>query len=151
MTGVIVAAVIAFVVVGVVLARNTSSRKKQAIASLEEEKKSIGHFSIVDLIDAEVTELGLRSIDGAEGIPPEVLLKTWSTNESVHDCAHHQLRYVLAPGVEPADADHTSLELICDRSAPLDARQTDTPQADALEAGDAADITPAEGADEPAS
>ena len=141
MTGVIVAAVIAFIVVGVVLARNTSSRKKQAIASLEEEKKSIGHFSIVDLIDAEVTELGLRSIDGAQDIPPEVLLKTWSMTDSVHDCPHHQLRYVLAPGVAPADADHTTLELICDHDAVPDGPG----------AGDPADVTPAEGADEPAS
>ena len=145
MTGVIVAAVIAFIVVGVVLARNTSSRKKQAIASLEEEKKTVGHFSIVDLVDAEVTELGLRSIDGAEGIPPEVLLKTWSMTDSVHDCPRHQVRYVLSPGVEPADADHTTLELICDRAAPPDAPDTDDARA-----GDAADVTPAEGADEPA-
>jgi mannitol-specific phosphotransferase system IIBC component len=113
-TGVIIAAVIAFIVVSIVLARSTSSRKKQAMASLEEERKAVGRYSIVDLVDAEVSDLGLRSIAGAEGIAPDVLLKTWADTPDVHDCERDHMRYELAPGIAPGDADVGDVTLVCD-------------------------------------
>ena len=120
MTGVIIAAVIAFIVVGVVLARNTGSRKKKAIASLEEERKSVGRYSIVDLVDAEVSDLGLRSIAGAEGVAPDVLLKVWSDTPDVHDCDRSQLRYEITSNIAPPDADVDDVRLVCDAEAPTE-------------------------------
>jgi len=109
-----VAAVIAFLVTGIVLSRNTSSRKKEAIASLEQEKKAIGRYSIVDLVAEEVDDLGLQSIDGAEGIPPDVLLKAWTSTKSVHECDHSRLRYVTDPDVVPGEAQPDDVKLICE-------------------------------------
>ena len=120
MTGVIIAAVIAFIVVGVVLARNTSSRKKRAVESLEEERKAVGRYSIVDLVDAEVSDLELRSIAGAEGLAPDVLLKVWSSTPEVHDCDRENLRYEMSPGVAPEDADVDDVTLVCDGDRPID-------------------------------
>ena len=113
MTGVVIAAIIAFIVVGVVLARNTSSRKKKAIDSLEQERKSVGRYSIVDLVDAEVNDLQLRSIAGAEGVAPDVLLKVWSDTPDVHECDRADLRYDIAGDVAPEDADVDDVTLVC--------------------------------------
>lgn len=112
-----VAAVVTFLITGIVLSRITSSRKKEAIASLEQEKKAIGRYSIVDLVAEEVDDLGLRSIDGAEGLPPDVLLKAWTNTKSVHDCDRARLRYVTDPDVEPGDAMPEDVKLICEEPA----------------------------------
>lgn len=108
----IVAGVIAFMVVAIVLARNTSSRKQQAIESLKAEKAAVGHYNILDLIDEEVKDLELRSIEGATGIPPDVLLKTWTDSPELHDVERSELRYVVAEGVEPQGAERGDVTLI---------------------------------------
>ena len=112
MIGVIVAGVVAFVVVAIVLARNTSSRKKQAIASLKEEKAAVGHYNILDLIDEEVKDLDLRSIEGSDGLPPDVLLKTWTDSPHVHDVDRDSLRFEVADGVAPEDAEREDVTLV---------------------------------------
>jgi len=112
-----VAAVIAFLVTGIVLSRITSSRKKEAIASLEQEKKAVGRYSIVDLVAEEVDDLGLREIEGAEELPPDVLLKAWTNTKSVHDCDRDKLRYVTKPDVNPEDAVPEDVKLICEEPA----------------------------------
>jgi len=108
------AAVVAFLVTGIVLSRITSTRKKEAIASLEQEKKAVGRYSIVDLVAEEVDDLGLRSIEGADGLPPDVLLKAWTDTKSVHDCDHSRLRYVTDPDVAPGEALPKDVKLVCD-------------------------------------
>lgn len=111
---IIVAGVLAFLVTGIVLSRITSSRKKEAIASLENEKKAVGRYSIVDLVSEEVDDLGLRSIEGAEGLPPDVLLKVWTTTASVHDCDQSNLRYVITADVTPEEALPDDVKLVRD-------------------------------------
>lgn len=108
-----VAGVLAFLVTGIVLSRITSSRKKEAMASLETEKKAVGRYSIVDLVSEEVDDLGLRSIEGAEGLPPDVLLKVWTTTASVHDCEQSHLRYVIDDDVTPEEALPDDVKLVC--------------------------------------
>lgn len=109
-----VAAVVTFLVTGIVLSRITSSRKKEAIASLDQEKKAVGRYSIVDLVAEEVDDLGLRSIDGAEGLPPDVLLKAWTETKSVHGCDRARLRFVTDPDVTPGEAMPGDVKLVCD-------------------------------------
>ena len=105
MIPVVIASIVAFVVIGFILARSTSSRKKQAVESLKAEKEAVGHYSILDLVTDEVDDLGLRSISGAEAIPPDVLLKVWKDAKPVRgDADTEHLAYVVAEGVTPADA-----------------------------------------------
>lgn len=119
-----VAAVIAFLVTGIVLSRTTAARKKEAIASLEQEKKAIGRYSIVDLVAEEVDDLGLREIEGAEGLPPDVLLKAWTSTTAVHGCDRSKLRYVVDRDVARGDVEPGDAKLICEdpqANAPQDA------------------------------
>jgi hypothetical protein len=105
MIAVVIALLITFVVVGFVMARSTSSRKKHAVESLKTEKESVGHYSILDLVTEEVDERGLRSISGADDLPPDVLLKVWKEAEARRgSTANEGLAYIVADGVAPKDA-----------------------------------------------
>ncbi len=117
MTMAIVAGVVAFLVVAVVLSRQSSKTKKRAIADLEAEKDNVGTFDIFELVESEVRSLDLTSIEGALDIPHGVLLKVWSDGEDVVesciDRAH--LRYVVIDGIEPKDATDGDVALECTR------------------------------------
>ncbi|MEE8457141.1 MAG: hypothetical protein V3S28_03750 [Acidimicrobiia bacterium] len=115
MTMAIVAGVVAFLVVAVVLSRQSTKTKKQAIADLEAERESVGTFDIFELIESEVRALDLTGIEGSPGIPHGVLLKIWSDSadvvESCIDRAH--LRYVVPEGIDPEDATDDDVTLEC--------------------------------------
>ena len=127
MTTAIIAGIAAFIVVGVVLARQTSSRKKEAVQSLAEEKKTVGAYSITEMADEEIRELGLRDITGADELSSDVVLKVWKDSEPVwRDCAKENLRYVVADGVSPVEAVVKDVHLECSDSVPQDDVVTDT-------------------------
>ncbi len=115
MTVAIVAGVIAFLVIAVVLSRQSSKTKKRAIADLEAEKESVGAFDIFELVESEVEALDLTGIEGAPDIPHGVLLRVWSDSEdlvgSCIDRAH--LRYVVKNGIDPHDATDEDVTLEC--------------------------------------
>lgn len=98
----IVAVVLTFVVllvVGFMLSRGTARRKKEAIASLEAERNALASITILDLVIAEVEDLDLRSIDGSEGVAPDVLLRTWKdAGERTKQLDRDQLRFVVVSG-----------------------------------------------------
>lgn len=109
-----IAGLLAFIVVGVVLNRQSSRRKKEAIASLEAERQAMHHYSILELVDEEVDDLGLREIPGSEGLPADVLLKVWrNAPHGASGCDREQLRYVVAPGMTPDNAGIGDVELEC--------------------------------------
>ncbi len=112
------ALVVGFIAWAIMLSRQQSQRKKEAIASLQAEKESLPAFSIHALVEAEVAELGLSEIDGASGIPAEVLLKTWNTSQHVVDAcpSRASLRFTTADGVQPGDATDGDVALVCDAS-----------------------------------
>ncbi|MCL1595023.1 MAG: hypothetical protein M3132_11795 [Actinomycetia bacterium] len=116
MTVVIMATIIAFIVIGVVMSRQTRQRKDAAIEDLKREKKEVGHVDIFALVTAEVDELDLRSIPGAEELQPEVLLKVWKDNTNVIDQCDDRanLRFVHAPTVDPQKASSDDITLVCD-------------------------------------
>lgn len=128
MTAAIIAGLLAFVVVGVILARNTSMRKKRAIKSLEEEKDTIGHYSIIEMVGQEVRDLGLRDIPGSEDISSEALLKVWRESESTRKgCAQDALVFTIANGIPAAEATSDDVQLECTqaRSETVDAQPSE--------------------------
>ncbi len=142
---IIILAVAAFITWGVIASRRTSARKKEAIADLQVQQDQIQPFDIHALVSAEVDDLGLRSINGAVGIPASVVLKTWKENmDVVNGCPSRDLlSFVITPGIDPSEAVDSDVSLVCD--------------ADSFVAGDAqADEQPAtddapEATDEPES
>lgn len=108
------------IVWAVLLSRQQAHRKKDAVTSLWEEKERLVGFNIHSLVDAEVEDLKLSEIDGASGIPPEVLLKTWRAHQHVvTSCSSRtSLRFVLTEGVGAANATEADVTLVC--SDPLE-------------------------------
>lgn len=98
----IIAIVLAFVVllvVGFTLSRGTARRKKEAIASLEAERNALASITILDLVIAEVEDLGLSSIDGSEGVAPDALLRAWKdASERTKQLDRDRLRFVVVSG-----------------------------------------------------
>lgn len=115
MIGAVIAGTIAFIVVAVVLARQSSGRKKMAIESLKAEKQLVGHYDILEMVNDEVNDLGLRSIAGSERLGPDLLLRAWKdAAENVRTADHAGLRFVVTDGVDPSDASHDDVTLVID-------------------------------------
>jgi hypothetical protein len=109
-----VALLIAFIVTGVVLGRQSAQRKKEAIESLKAEKASLRTVSILDLAREEIEELGLEHIEGADGLPTDVMLKVWKeASTRVADCDRADLRYVVSDGVDPTQATVKDVTIMC--------------------------------------
>lgn len=117
--------VLAFLIVGVILSRQSTKTKKRAIADLEVERENIGAFDIFELVESEVNSLDLLTIEGSADIPHGVLLKIWSTNEDIVDsCADREhLKYVLADDINPQDATDQDVTLVCTKSMKSDNEQ----------------------------
>jgi hypothetical protein len=122
MTLAIVLTVVAFLVVGVMLGRQSSKTKRSAVADLEAEKENVGSFDIFALVESEVTELGLLEIEGSSDVPHGVLLKTWSDNSDIAESCidHARLRFVVADGVNPPDARDGDVTLECSATKPVE-------------------------------
>lgn len=121
----VVLMLIAFIVVGILLSRQTRKSKKRAIADLDAEKENVGAFDILALVESEVSALGLERIEGSESIPHGVLLKVWSDSQGIaNSCDDHaHMRYVLAEGVDPAEATDADVTLECTKPRPKDDSQ----------------------------
>lgn len=105
---------IILVVVFVMIGRMQSTRKKEAIADLSREREELHTPDIIELVQDEVDDAGLRDLAGAEGIDPTVLLKVWKRDRN--DCAAGQGRYVTSDGVAPEDATAESVTFECDQT-----------------------------------
>ncbi len=116
MTVAIVAAIVAFLVIGIVLGRQTKHRKQKAIENLKRAKQEIEHIDIFVLVAAEIDDLDLRSITGAEDLQPAVLLKAWKDNLDVVERCHDRtgLQFVVAHGVSPDKATSDDVTLVCE-------------------------------------
>ena len=117
MVVVVVALLVAVVIVGVVLSRMTSRRKKDAVESLEAERKAIESQTILDIVAAEVADLGLRDIQGSAGVPPGPLLRGWSdADPALHAEQRPHLQFVVRDGIPAEDAEIGDVRL--ERSDP---------------------------------
>ena len=121
----IVLIVLAFLVVGVILSRQSTKTKKRAIADLEVERENIGAFDIFELVESEVNSLDLLSIEGSADVPHGILLRIWSSNEDIVDsCVDREhLKYVLADGISPEDATDQDVTLVCTKMTTSDNEQ----------------------------
>lgn len=115
MTMGIVLGFVLFLVLAAVMSSRSTKKKKRAVAHLEQELEAVRNFSILDLVDSEVAELGLAEVSGASGIPPSVLLRTWRDGKKVVDgCSDRdRLRFVLKDGVSAAIATDEDVTLEC--------------------------------------
>ena len=106
----------AFLAVGIMLGRQTKRQKTAAIADLKREKEQVAQHDIFAMITAEIDDLDLRSIPGAEELQPAVLLKAWSDNKDIVErCTDRsRLRFVIADGVEPDKAADEDVTLVCE-------------------------------------
>lgn len=103
----------AMLFVGMVLSRQSSRQKKQAIASLEAERAAVTTPSILELVNEEVEDLGLRDVPGAEGIPPDVLLRAWrDAPEELRHAERDLLAFAVDPDADPASLQAGDLELV---------------------------------------
>ncbi len=114
--------IVAFLVVAVVLSRQTSKNKKRAIDDLQTERESVGAYDIFAMVESEVQTLGLTKIDGAEGISHPVLLKSRKDHQDiVGGCGGRDHRqWVVRSGVDPGDATDADVSLACSKRAPTD-------------------------------
>jgi len=136
---IILVAVVALIVWGVIASRRTSENKKEAMADLKLQQDQIEPFDIHSLVTDEIADPGLRSIPGATGIPASVLLKTWKDNiETANGCPSRDLlSFVVTPGLDPSEALDSDVTLVCDadtiaaQDAPVEdqpAIATETPE-----------------------
>lgn len=109
MTGVVIAGVLgltALLVVGIILSRATTRQKQQAVASLEAERKAIGTVSILDLVQEEVEDLGLREIAGTDDVAPDILLRAWNdAPERIRTAERSDIRLTIRPDADPERLD----------------------------------------------
>ena len=113
MTLAVVGIGLVFLVVMVLLSRMGRARKRQAVEDLEREREAIKAPDILELVHQEVVDLGIDKIEGSDGVDPSVLLQVYRRDEvNCEDGA--ELRFVLADGTDPEDADTDTLSLRCD-------------------------------------
>jgi hypothetical protein len=113
MTLAIVGIGFAFLVVMILLSRMGRHRKRQAIEDFDREREAVKPPDILQMVQDEIVDLGIDEIDGADGIDPSVLLQVY--RRDVGNCADGaEMRFTIAEGVEPADADQDTLSLSCD-------------------------------------
>lgn len=104
---------VSLLVVMFLLSRMGRNRKQEAIADLEREREATKAPDIIELIREEISDLGIDDIDGGDGIDPSILLQVY--RRDVVNCEDGATRrFVLAEGVDAADADLDSLTLNCD-------------------------------------
>jgi hypothetical protein len=71
--------------------------------------------SIDDLVAAEIADTHVDEIPGGEGLTSAVMLKVFHRDTAVAEtCLPGDRRFVIAAGVEPADADVEDVKLICE-------------------------------------
>ena len=75
--------------------------------------------SIEDLVAAEIADTHVDEIPGGEGLSSAVMLKVFRRDTGVAEtCLAADRRFVVAPGVDPADADVNDVKLICETHPP---------------------------------
>ena len=85
--------------------------------------------SIDDLVAEEIIDTGADQIPGGEGLAPAVLLKVYRRDtDSGDDCEPADRRFVVAEGIEPADAGIDDVRLLCESHE--DVHPADQPDGD---------------------
>ena len=72
--------------------------------------------TLMDLVRAEVDDLGLEEIPGGDGVGAAVLLKVYRRDRPAA-CEHEEIEYRVAEGVDPETADEDDVVLYCAQCA----------------------------------
>jgi hypothetical protein len=72
--------------------------------------------SLMDLVRAEIEDLGIRQIPGNEGVASPVLLKVYRRDRPA-TCTHEDIEYRVADGVTPDAAGEADVVLHCEQCA----------------------------------
>jgi hypothetical protein len=124
---VFVAAIVAVVIALTVLSRASGRKKRMAREDLKREQEQVGHFDILELVRQELDETGAGDVPGGDGVDPTVLLRVWRRDQAVRDDCSGGLRFVIADGVAPADAEVDVVKLVCDdQGTEAEKNETDT-------------------------
>ena len=107
----IVMAAIGVIVVLVLLSRQQSQRKKEAIADLARERDALKPPDILELVNEEVQDAGIGKLPGAEDVDPAVLLKVWRRDGG--GCPKGRGSFVMSEGTTPEDATEDTLKFDC--------------------------------------
>jgi len=71
--------------------------------------------TVMDLMREEIAETGVENIPGHEGLTGPVMLKVFRRDREVRErCTHDGYAFVVADGVEPAEATEEQVSLHCD-------------------------------------
>lgn len=90
-----------------------SRRQRKVLAQLEPDPELP---TVMDLVRAEIRDLDIEEIPGHEGISGPVLLKVYKRDEPVRSrCEHQAYKYVVAAGVDRAEAQDDDVRLFCGR------------------------------------
>ncbi len=89
----------------------SASRRQRKILSQFEPDPEIP--TLMDLVRAEIEELGIEEIPGGEGVGAAVLLKVYRRDRAA-DCTHDGIAYRVAEGVDPGAAEGPDVVLICE-------------------------------------
>ena len=114
MTIAIIMGVVAFVVVLVVITRSQSRVRKDAKADLEREMEALQTPDILELVQQEADDTGVRQVPGSDGIDTTVLLQVWHRDGAVRDSCVDGLRFESADGIAPDAVGVDDLRLVCD-------------------------------------
>lgn len=98
----------------------TASRRQRRILERLEPNPAIP--TLMDLVNEEIAELGIREIPGSEDISGPVLLKVYRRDEQVREqCPHDTYEYVVADGVSRDEAVDDDVRLFCRQCGGTDA------------------------------
>lgn len=125
-----------------VLNRSAKRRKEEAKADLEREKAELQTPDIFELIRQEAAETGVETIPGADGVELTIRLRVWHRDEEVREMSPgpSELRFELAPDVEPESATEKDLILTFDGAPERESPAEDVDEPEAVI--DAADTPP---------
>ncbi len=104
--------------------QSATRRQRKILAQFEPDPEIP---TLMDMVKAEIEELGIESIPGGEGVGAAVLLKAYRRDRA-ETCEHEDVEFRVASGVDPADVTEDDVVLHCPDCArePADSTEAET-------------------------
>ena len=117
------------------------NKREKRLAQIRAAEPEYVAPSIDDLVSEEIIETGADQIPGGEGLAPAVLLRVYRRDTAPDDdCAPADRRFVVADGIELADAGLDDVRLLCtthETAPPVDGMGVDDAEANTTGIDDA--------------
>jgi len=92
---------------------SASRRQRKVLAQLSPDPEIP---TLMDLVRAEIEDLGIEEIPGGDGVGPAVLLKVYRRDRAA-TCDHDDIEYRVVEGVDPDLAEEDDVVLYCAQCA----------------------------------